>query len=384
MKHVVHYHNWLFLFGFIYYLIIPLVVVCSNKWEDYPGIDNIYLYFKNRYIYGYLTMVILLGLFFLLGSYTPRLCKLKTQMVYCEKIVPSKHFVLLVSPLLLYCQYVIFQNRSYLFQGYLVELESPFVGTIATTSLFVLFIYLYNKIGIYSKTVDKLLVFFIIEMSIVLLGLGTRMYVIIPIISIFIYLIENKKISLKRLFTISGFVILFILAVGIWRMGDKDISIDALLYIGIAEPSLTWISAISLYDLNEIPLLLFPKQFLSSYINFLPSTLFPNKSELIASLPLKYDNPLGATSLYTSLIANFGLFGSFLAIFLFGFLLTFIRLRWRTNYGRAYYYCICGIIPFQLFRDSVEIINKELFFTFLILPCLFILFSNKRKIRFVK
>ena len=221
-------------------------------------------------------------------------------------------------------------------------------------------------------------------MSIVLLGLGTRMYVIIPIISIFIYLIENKKISLKRLFTISGFVILFILAVGIWRMGDKDISIDALLYIGIAEPSLTWISAISLYDLNEIPLLLFPKQFLSSYINFLPSTLFPNKSELIASLPLKYDNPLGATSLYTSLIANFGLFGSFLAIFLFGFLLTFIRLRWRTNYGRAYYYCICGIIPFQLFRDSVEIINKELFFTFLILPCLFILFSNKRKIRFVK
>lgn len=373
------YHNWLFLFGFIYYLIVPLVVVYSRIWEDYPGMHNLYIYYSEKYILGYLLLVCIIGFSFFVGSLIPYKKHIKVKIIK-QHIILSKHLFIISSPLIIICEFIIFKNRSYLFQGYLAEIDSPFVGTIATTSIFTLFTFFYNRMGLFSKSIDKILVIILLELSVVMLGLGTRMYTILPLISFIIYLLDNHKTSIRKISVYSIGTVLLILMVGIWRLGSSEINLDGILYIGIAEPTFTWISAISMYDINKLPLLLFPSQFLSSYINFLPSLLFPMKGEWIANLPLDYETPLGACSILVSLISNFGLLGSFFAIFCLGYLLTLVRLRWRTVFGRSYYYCICGIIPFQLFRDSVVIVNKEIFFSMLILPCLFFIISKKKTV----
>ena len=151
-------------------------------------------------------------------------------------------------------------------------------------------------------------------------------------------------------------------------MGDTNITYEQMIYIGIAEPTFTWISAISMYDLNELPLIAFPYNFISSFINFIPSSVLSDKSELISDLSLNYDAPLGATNILLSLIANFGVLGSMIALFCLGFFLSLIRLHWQTAFGLSYYYCVCGIIPFQLFRDDMGIVNKQIFSNLLFVP----------------
>ena len=116
--------------------------------------------------------------------------------------------------------------------------------------------------------------------------------------------------------------------------------------------------------------------FFSSFLNFVPTLLFPNKAEFIQPITLNYDNPFGATSLLVSLIANFGILGSCFVLYLLGLFLTSLRLNGRTLFTNTYFYCICGIIPFQLFRDSIPIVNKMLFYNFLLFP--FLLFSIEK------
>lgn len=369
------YHIKLFLFGFFYYLIVPVLVVYSKIWEDYPGMQNLYLYFKDKYMPGYILYVFFVGVFFVLGSFLPLLNRRKVGYVKSYKAINSKVFFVVSLPLLLYCQYLIYANRGSLFQGYQVEVDAPFVGTIASANIFYLFLFLYNKSGIYSKVINNILLFVLGELSFVLIGLGSRMYVFVVFISVLLYLLDKKIITIKKLLLWSGMGMLLILMIGVWRIGG-DISLEQLIYIGVAEPAFTWISAISMYDLNELPLFSIPYNFISSFLNFIPSVLLPNKGELIADISLKFDAPLGATSIILSLISNFGTLGSLFAIFLLGYLMSYIRIHWKTIFGETYYFCICGVIPFQLFRDPFTVVNKAFFSNLLLVPLLFILLSR--------
>lgn len=368
------YHIPFFLFGLFYYLILPIFVVMSRIWEDYPGFDHLYSYYKDEYVIGYLILIFFIGLAYLVGAWLPLQYIKKTPPMFLNQaIVNSRGLFTISIPLLLYCQYVIFTNRSAMFQGYEAELESPFKGTLATINMYFLFLFLYNRLGYFSKKVDILLIVVLSELLFVVLGMGTRMYAMVTIFSILTFVLDRKVIAMKRILIGLSVLILFILAVGIWRLGDTDISIEQLIYIGIAEPSFTWISAISMYDLNKLPLLSIPYNFFTSFVNFIPTAIFPNKADLIADISLDYDSPFGASSILLTLLSNFGLIGGCCAVFLLGFLLSMIRLYWRTVFGQTYYFCVCGMVPFQLFRDDIEVINKGFFSNFLILPIIVLL-----------
>lgn len=367
------YHVGLFLFGLIYYLIAPVFVIASRIWKDYPGMDNLYSYYKDEYLLGYFILISIVAIPFFIGTYLPYYYYRGNSFPVHQFIISSRGLFLITLPVLLYSQYVIWTNRSYMFQGYMADIETPFIGTIATINMLFLFLFLYNKNGKYSSKMDIILTFILFELCIVSLGLGTRMYALITFFSIVIYLLDKNAIALRKVMLWSFVIILLLLAVGIWRLGDTNITLDQLIYIGIAEPTFTWISAISMFDLNDLPLLAFPANFISSFANFIPSSILPDKSELISELPLKYEAPLGATGILLSLISNFGILGSMIALFILGFLLTQIRLRWRTAFGQTYYYCVCGMIPFQLFRDDFAIVNKGFFSNFLLLPILIFL-----------
>ena len=365
------FHIPLFLFGFFYYLLVPAICVAAKLLDNYPGMQNLYAYYKEEYAFGYFSIVLLLCFFFLIGAYVPRWYydESKHDATVTKLLAYKTEYLFYVSlPFLLICHYLMVANRGSMFQGYMVETNNSFVGTIASTAMIYLFLFLYNKNGIYSKKMDIVLLFFLIELSVVMLGVGTRMYFLVLLIAVFVYLLDNKVVSIKKLsiWAVAGF--LLILLVGIWRLDNMGVSLDNVIYIGIAEPAFTWISAISMYDMNELPLFSFPSNFISSFINFIPSVLLPNKTGLLTDVSLKYDNPLGALSVFTSLISDFGIIGSFIAIFMLGYLISYIRLYWRSVFGQTYYYCICGIIPFQLFRDPFYVVNKAFFSNFLLLP----------------
>ena len=370
------YHNILFLIGFIYYLLLPLWIVVQGAFGDYPGMKSVYQYFSFDYVLSYCIIVTIFFISFYLGSFLPlKFIKKERSKPSIDLIISSRDLFIISLPFFFLGQYTIMANAGNLFQGYLVEYDDGFMGTISTINMVFLFLYIY-KLNVKNYFIDLYLVSSLVEFSIILLGMGSRMYILIPCVTCTLYFLDKGVISIKKVLVGGLIAVLFFLFIGIWRLGDSGFSIDSFLYIGIAEPVFTWISVESMFSSNELPLIAMPYNFFSSFLNFVPTLLFPNKAEFIQPITLNYDNPFGATSLLVSLIANFGILGSCFVLFLLGFFLTSLRLNGRTLFTKTYYYCICGIIPFQLFRDSIPIVNKMLFYNFLLFP--FLLFSIEK------
>lgn len=373
------YHNILFLIGFIYYLLLPLWIVVQGAFGDYPGMKSVYQYFSFDYVLSYCIIITIFFISFYLGSFLPlKFIKKERGKPSIDLIISSRDLFIISLPFFFLGQYTIMANAGNLFQGYLVEYDDGFMGTISTINMVFLFLYIYSKgkLNVKNYFIDLYLVSSLVEFSIILLGMGSRMYILIPCVTCTLYFLDKGVISIKKVLVGGLIAVLFFLFIGIWRLGDSGFSIDSFLYIGIAEPVFTWISVESMFSSNELPLIAIPYNFFSSFLNFVPTLLFPNKAEFIQPITLNYDNPFGATSLLVSLIANFGILGSCFVLFLLGFFLTSLRLNGRTLFTKTYYYCICGIIPFQLFRDSIPIVNKMLFYNFLLFP--FLLFSIEK------
>ena len=170
------YHIWLFLFGASYYLIVPALVVSSRIWKDYPGMDNLYSYYKDEYMLGYSIIVFLIIYAFWMGARLPLFYYKERKVDFSDREYINSRGLFLVSlPILLYGQYLILANRGSLFQGYTEGLDVTFVGSLATINMFFLFLFFYNKLGCSSKGMNILLSLVLIELSIVVIGLGARM-----------------------------------------------------------------------------------------------------------------------------------------------------------------------------------------------------------------
>lgn len=377
------YHNYLFLFGFVYYLILPLIVaVFKILPSDYPGMQLFYNAYDEEALGKYLLLLFVVFISFYSGSLLPLMQRQKSNIHRCKgNYISSRDLSLFSLPFFIYGQVLVFQNIGNLFRGYKVEYDMTFLGSISTLNTLFLFLAIYNKGKNYemNKYFSLYIYLSIIEFSIVLLGMGSRMYILIPSIAFLIFLLDQKKISWRKCIFWGGSAALIFILIGMWRIGS-DVTSDIFLYMGVAEPVFTWISAISMLSEKNLPLLAFPSNFISSFLNFIPTVLFPNKNNFIYPIDLSYDSPFGATSLLLSLVANFGILGSGVAMFLLGFYFTIVRINFKGLFGQTYYYCICGIIAFQLFRDGISIVNKMFFYNFLILP--FLLFLIIKMLRY--
>ena len=216
--------------------------------------------------------------------------------------------------------------------------------------------------------------------AIILLSMGGRMYVFQTLVLVLIYKtsIAKKRWSAPQILLalMLGFVLGSIS--GLWRMG-ADFSFKRALYFVFAEPLFTWFSTSSFLTSNEINYFNFPANFITSFLNLVPNTFFSLQPYIIStqSMAANYQNPLGADSIWSTFVINFGSIGSCVFIFLCGFLLNHLRfLGTKRRFWAAYYLMVCSILPFQFFRDGFYIMNKQLFFNFLILPAL-ILFVLK-------
>ena len=364
------YHNWLFLLGFIYYLVCPLIIGHYKALSDFLGMHLFYNNYPNKEeMRLYYLLVSLFFVSFFAGSFSALFFKKASKTTAEYSISRKKQYNLWMLYLVaIINQYIILSNRALLFTGYTLGYHVGFLGEIATLNCTYIFLYLYlREDSSFLKKDLFLLKFLLLENSIILLGLGSRMFVLIPFIALLIYLLDNKIVTIKKMVIPILIFIFILLFIGIIRQGSSGLELEALLFIGLAEPVFTWITAGSFVINNQsIELINFPSNFLGTFLNFIPSFIFPNKADYIKAIPYFYESPLGAGNIIVLLYGNFGLLLAPIFTFIGGFLLTVIRYS-KTCFFKIYYYCVCGIIPFILFRD-MQSFNKLLFTSFLIYP----------------
>lgn len=376
-------HRHLFLFGFLFYLVTPLWVGMTDVFQELPGVAlfrELFRKIPDTQLRIYLIVTACWLPCFFIGHYA------------CSFLVPVKHekraelfpatattygvtylaFVFMIVMLLF-----IYLSRASLFGGY-GSYDVGVRGKMSTLLVVLNFFLLYQWVS--RQSVSTILIASVVVTALLLLSMGGRMYVFQTLVVVLIYKtsFSAKRWTVRQL-VIFGFVG-FLLAVifGLMRMG---VSLDAekAAYSIFAEPAFTWFSTTSYLASNEVPLFNFPSNYLTSFLNLVPNTFISLKPYIVstASMVENYQNPLGADSIWSTLVINFGSAGSCLFIFMTGFICHLFRdLSLKSRFGAVFYIMICSILPFQFFRDGFYILHKQIFFNFLLLPAALITMLN--------
>ncbi len=366
-------HKWLFLFGYLFYFITPVVVGTSGLFKGFPGIE-LYMGFYNRIppekilIYINITLfwlpVFYLGHFFF-SLFKPY--KLSLQQFTSTPVSRAVSYIglLLVFVLILFA----YISRASVFGGY-SSYDIGARGKMSTLLIIFNFFLLYQLIS--GEKVAVWLTAGTFITAFLLLSMGGRMYVFQTFVILLVYKTSFAEKRWKYYHILLFVVFAFITgaAFGIWRMG-ASVNIQRAMYSFFAEPVFTWFSTSTYLVFNDIPLVNIPLNFFTSFFNIVPNTFFNLRPYIVStySMVQGYESPLGADSLWSNLVINFGSIGSAGFLFVTGFMLNFLRhLSERSRFGAVYYIMVCGMLPFQFFRDGFYILNKQLFFNFLLLP----------------
>jgi|GEM_PF-733858 len=371
-------HKILFLFGYIFYLFSPYIVGVTQLFEGFPGIE-LYQGFFNRIPKDKLSDYLIITLSwlpaFFLGHFCYKLFKPFKRTLQPFPATASSYgvsyvAVVLIGVLILFC----YLGRNSLFGGY-GSYDISARGKMSTLLVAFNFFLLYQLIT--RQRVSWLLISGTLITAFLLLTMGGRMYVFQTFI---IYLVYKTSFSIKRwkLYQIIGFAIAGFFvgsAFGVWRMG-ASFGVDRAFYSFLAEPTFTWFSTSTFLINNDIPKFNIPWNFATSFLNLVPNTIFSFQPYIVSAqgMGYNYENPLGADSVWTTYIINFGSYGSFVFVFVTGFILNFLRhLSEKSRFWAVYYILVCGMLPFQFFRDGFYLLNKQLFFNFLLFPALILL-----------
>ncbi len=368
-------HKILFFFGYIFYLFTPYIVGTTNAFKGFQGMEMFQGFFKlipKDKLLAYILITLSWLPAFYLGHFLYKLCKpyKRTLQIFPASFTSygvSYIAVLLIAVLLIFT----YISRNSLLGNYQVY-DAGARGKMSTLLVIFNFFLLYQLLT--KQKVSYVLITGTIITAILLLSMGGRMYVIQTFI---IYLVYKTSYAPKRWKPVQ--IISFALAalmigswVGTFRMGTA-FNLNRGLYSLMAEPVFTWFSTSTFLIANNIPVINFPANFFTSFLNLIPNTLFSLKAYMVTAqgMGYVYQNPLGADSVWSTVIINFGSVGSFFFMFITGFMMNFLRhLSENNRFWAVYYILVCGMLPFQFFRDGFYIINKQLFFNFLILPAI--------------
>jgi hypothetical protein len=371
-------HRLLFCFGFCYYLITPVIVGTTHLFEGYPGMALFREFFNKLSPSALKTYLLITALWlpaFFAGHYTylfvnPRRPVLQrfaaTNVTRATAIIG----VALCGVLLLFA----WLARNSILGGY-ASYDVAARGKMSTLLVIFNFFLTYQLVN--QQRLSIWLTLGTTFTAIVLLSMGGRMYVFQTLVIVFLY---KTSFASRRwsgtqilLALVAGFFVGSI--AGLWRMGASFSLSSATYFLG-AEPAFTWFSTSSYLSANDVPFFSVPLNFLTSFLNLVPNTFFNLAPYIIStqSMVNNYASPLGADSAWSNFVINFGSVGSCIFLFLCGFVLNHLRyLSSRRRFWATYYLLVCGILPFQFFRDGFYILNKQLFFNFLFLPGLILL-----------
>lgn len=371
-------HRGLFLLGYVFYFFTPCLVGLTNMFQGFPGIELYQGFFKlipKEKLVSYMLITLSWLPAFFLGHFCFSLFKpYKRKLQFFPATATTRatsYVALFLLGILLVFAWL---ARNSLFAAY-ESYDIAARGKISSLLVVFNFFFLYQLIS--TQKLTYLLIIGIGITSFLLLTMGGRMYVMQTMI---IYLVYKTSFATRRwkgyqigVAALAGFLILSF--VGVWRMG-AGFSFDWASYSLMAEPVFTWFSTSSFLGSNEIPVINFPSNFLTSFFNLIPNSIVGLRPYVVSTQQMGYitANPLGAESVWSNIVINFGSVGSFFFIFLTGFILNFLRhLSESSRFGAVYYILVCGMLPFQFFRDGFFLMNKQLFFNFLFLPALILI-----------
>jgi hypothetical protein len=366
-------HRILFVLGYIFYLFTPFIVGYSNLFEGFPGIELYKGFFNqipDKKISAYLLITLSWLPAFFIGHFIFSLLKpYKMSLQKFPSNFCTQNINLITGVLFLALIVFTLLGRNSLFGGY-ATYDTGARGKFSSLLIIFNFFLIYQLVS--RQQLSLLLLTGCLLTAFLLLSMGGRMYVFQTFIVLLVYKTSFAEKRWKPLqITLVALAAFFIGSFsGIWRMG-QSFNFSKASYSFLAEPVFTWFSTSTFLIGNEIPLFNFPDNFITSFFNLIPNTFISLQPYVVSTQDMgyTYQSPLGADSLWTTLIINFGAIGSFFFIALTGFFLNFLRHNAeRTRFGAVYYIMVCGLLPFQFFRDGFYIINKQLFFNFLLLP----------------
>lgn len=371
-------HRILFVFGVVFYLIVPCWIGMTDLFTGLPGMELYRNFFKKipgEQLRLYFIIVFSWVIAFFLGHFSFRLLNFKSRPLHlfpAAKVdwgIPYFGYVLLFVMLVF-----IYLARNSIFGGY-ATYDIAARGKMSTLLVVLNFFMIYQLVS--TKKLSWTIIAGIAITCFILLSMGGRMYVFQTMVVLLIF----KTSFAKKRWDIHHIVLLLLVGFllgsfsGIWRL-RASYNIERAMYSFAAEPVFTWISTSTFLIANKIPLINFPLNFLTSFFNLVPNTVISLSPYVVSAQRMGFDymSPLGADSVWTTYIINFGAIGSVLFIFLLGFMLNFLKyLSGKSRFAAVYYIMVCGILPFQFFRDAFYIINKQLFFNFLFLPAVILL-----------
>ncbi len=360
------------LLGTCYYIVSPSIFF----FNDYFGLDFIksvvdkYTDYRSGAIYTHnIYDFIIINVSFSSGFLLISMCGSKVT----ENKVQSQKYGYLQLPILFFLVSVLLfvlikaKITGYQFFSGYASYDVSVLGPLATLCFMSMWFYIF-----FGKKI--FLVSFLI-VGILLLGSGSRMFFLLPLIS----LLLSKLLRGQSNIIVYGFyfvlVAFFMLAVGLLREGS-EISFDGLLTIGFAEPIFTSIGTLFYFE-KGWPALGFPTDVIAAFVNFVPSVIYSDKQALMDSLTLDQNvfNPFGAQSLLINLYKNFGYFYPVFIFFLgsyFGFLF-----RYRFfNIIRTVYIMSLPLIVFHFQREGFITVFKVMFFNGLLFPILLTIFLS--------
>lgn len=382
-------HNSLFFLGFLYYLLLPLVV---GRWGLLPAMPGMLMWHEHYQRLGddaltfYLATIAGMFLAFYAGSFTTSMVpRLRLHSGPRPRSFRRNHLLLigLAAVLSMIISVYLSRNFGLVLTGYRLGYDQQFLGMLATLLMFSLFMAIYLRLIRQHSFVVRSFTAIAVISTLLMLSMGARMYAVVALIAFVIFKTTTARPAERKVIRLALLVIaaaVLALGIGLWRVG-LALRPELVLYIFIAEPAFTWFSTSTFLanNLQIIEALHVPSNFAASFINFVPSILLESKSELIVPVSdlFPYESPLGADSIFVSAVGNFGWLGTMLYMFGVGLGFSVARMLARDiPFFQAYYIMIAALLPFQFFRDNFAILNKQIFWNLLILPGFVVLASR--------
>lgn len=363
----------LFSIGYIFYWVTPIMLMQTQliSYIEFPLKENwisIYHSIGTMRMNQFLVFSLIFFICFFCGS----LIKFREHTVIDKSNASEKWDLRAINIILIgvgiLLLYFVFQFRGALFTGYnkIDWAQTGQKGNLVGTSLiFMNLILLKNLMKQKYKKVLNLKHYFIsIEMvffltvQVMILSLGTRIYFLISLIAIIMFAsIFITKFKTKYVILGTLFLVILISCVGLFRYGFNLSEVNFLSPVNniLQETMLNSFSLIATINFNHWGIIRFPIYLMQDTLNGVLSHLpvhLPAHDPSKAGYPLY--SPVGGTSLFYSLIINFGFIGSFIFAFAVSSLLNYLR-NTKTLYTNAVYVCLSSTLIFTFFRDNFYI-----------------------------
>jgi len=370
-------HVVTFSFGFLFYWIVPLAVRIYAGKLDFP-LSSVWLsLFREKLIVPYAISCISLYICFALGdSLGVRLFHEKTMPDALPVPRLALSFTMIAGCLLLV--YTAFAFRAALFRPASPTDVAAEAARGAVTTCVILFsavciIFTLDRPEMpWSKRILTGYFFVLIAGSVMMLWLGSRLYVASFLVMFAVYRSCFRQ-RFKLTTVVAGGVVLALVfgLVGMWR---EQGSMTGALFNVVEEPMLDSISLVHHLRYKGISLVNSPTQLESDLLNLVPTVLLPNKAAILKK-PEAY-RPVGGLNSFVSFDLNFGMVGSTLFLFLWPILFRYLRSRSSSTLFATMYVMCSGWLAFTFFRDPFSIsLVKAIFQDSVLLPLLVVGFG---------